>query len=141
MSVTRPKIDKYEFLALHRSDDQRAGPVIVREQCQPINRPGVNGTAVLLTGQRADAFQMRSLVDMTSLATLPAAIKAYSELIGTVVEIEWQGVDFAVEHDTKYVVMDVVQLRSGRLSARAGGLVSNSTAYLELLWTFQPVVA
>lgn len=139
--MENPRIDRWEFISLSRVDDPRGGPLIVREQCQLINRPGVDGTAVLLTGKRSDPFQMRSLIDILSLAVLPAALKAYTELIGKAVEIHWQGVDYANDHDTKYMVLDVVVSRSGKLLARSGGLVPNSTAYLELLWTLQPVVA
>lgn len=141
MAIDRPRIDRWEFISLSRIDDSRGGPLIVREQCQPINRLGVDGTAILLTGKRAEPFQMRSLVDIASLAILPLAVRTYTDLIGQAVEVHWQGIDFAADHETKYVVLDVVPSKSGRLLAHSGGLVSGSTAYLELLWTLQPVVA
>ncbi len=50
MAIDRPRIDRWEFISLSRVDDSRGGPLIVREQCQPINRLGVDGTAILLTG-------------------------------------------------------------------------------------------
>jgi len=133
-------IGVYPFVTLHRVDDPKAGPLIVREQCTPINRPGVDGTAVMRMGQRSEPFQMRSGVDMTSIATGPTAIAAYSTLIGDdPVSVVWQGIDYEI-FGCRYVVMDVFPLKIVRLSAKSGGLVSGATAWIEMIWTLQPVL-
>jgi hypothetical protein len=136
------KIDKYEFVTLGRIDDPKAPPLVIREQLMPISRPGVNGVAVMRMGQRSEPFQMRSAVDVLNLNYIPIAIASYQLMIGEkAYEITWQGIDFAALFNTKYVVLDCVPIRSCKLSCRAGGLVSGSTAWLEMLWTFQPVLA
>ena len=136
------KIDKYEFVSLGRVEDPRMGPLIIREQCRPISRPGVNGVAVMRIGQRSEPFQMRSCVDVLNMSYLPIAVSAYQSMIGEkAYELTWQGIEYASQFNTKYVVLDCVVLRSCRISGSSGGLVANSTAWLEMLWTLQPVIA
>lgn len=133
-------VGPYGFITLHRTDDPRGGPLLPREQCEPINRPGVDGTAILRTGRRSEPFQMRSFVDVASLAVVPTATQAYQSLIGTIVNVIWQDTDFAATYGVKFAVLDCVVARSGRLLARAGGAVAGSTAYMDLTWTLQPVL-
>lgn len=136
------RIDVHEFVTLGRIEDPKAAPLVIREQLQPISRPGVNGVAVMRLGQRAEPFQMRSAVDVLNLSYVPNAIATYQNMIGEkAYEITWQGIDFASTFNTKYIVLDCVPLRSCKISASAGGLVANSTAWLEMLWTLQPVLA
>lgn len=133
-------VGQYGFITLHRVDDPRGGPLLPREQCEVINRPGVDGTAVLRTGKRSDPFSMRAFVDVASLAVVPLATQSYQALIGTVVNVIWQDVDYQATYGVKFAVLDCVVSRSARLLARAGGAVSGSTAYLEVVWTLQPML-
>ena len=133
-------VGQYGFLTLHRVDDPRGGPMLPREQCEVINRPGVDGTAVLKTGRRSDPFQMRAFVDVANLATVPTATQAYQSLIGTIVNVIWQDTDFQATYGVKFAVLDCVVSRSARVSVRAGGAVAGSTAYVEVIWTLQPML-
>ena len=140
--MDRPSIDRYEFVTLVRADAESGGPLIIREQCQPISRMGVDGVAVLRTGRRSDPFQMRSGVDVINLASVSRAYALYADLIGRdAYTIVWQGIDYATAYQSKYVVLDVTVLRSRYMPVQSGGLSSSSTAWLECLWTLQPVLA
>lgn len=133
-------VGPYGFLTLHRTDDPRGGPLVPREQCEVINRPGVNGTAVLRTGKRSEPFTMRSFVDVASLAIVPTAVQSYQSLIGTVVNVIWQDTDYQATYGVRFAVLDCVCQSSRRVLARAGGAVAGSTAVVEILWTLQPVL-
>lgn len=133
-------VGPYGFISLHRTDDPRGGPLVPREQCEVINRPGVDGTGVMKMGRRSEPFQMRAFVDVLSLAIVPTAVQSYQSLIGTVVNVVWQDVDYAANYGCRYAVLDCVCQSSRRVLARAGGAVSGSTAVVEILWTLQPMI-
>lgn len=133
-------VGPYGFLSLHRVDDPRGGPLLPREQCETINRPGVDGTAVLKLGKRSEPFQMRGFVDVLNLSLVPVATQSYQNLIGTVVNVIWQDTDFQAVYGVKFAVLDCVVTKSARVSVRAGGAVAGSTAYVEVIWTLQPMI-
>lgn len=133
-------VGPYGFISLHRTDDPRGGPLVPREQCEVINRPGVDGTGVMKMGRRSEPFQMRAFVDVLNLNIVPTAVQSYQSLIGTVVNVVWQDLDYGAAYGCRYAVLDCVCQSSRRVLARAGGAVAGSTAVVEILWTLQPMI-
>ena len=140
--MSNPSLGDYEFVVFHRSDAIAAGPLVIREQLLPINRLGVDGTAVLRTGQRSDPFQMRSGVDILTAARVTQQMQMYLDMIGRkAYELVWQSVDYSSAYNTKYIVLDVSQIASRYMPIQSGGLNASSQFWLECLWTLQPVLA
>lgn len=140
--MANPSLGDFEFIRFHRTDNPAAPPLIVREQLLTINRPGVDGTACLRTGQRSEPFQMVSGVDVLTRARLSVQYAQYANLIGrSAYTLVWQDVDFTTVYNTKYVVLDVVVIQSRYMPVQSGGLNASSTAWLDCLWTLQPVLA
>ena len=140
--MANPSLGDYEFVVFHRSDAPAGGPLVIREQLMPITRLGVDGVALLRTGQRSDPFQMRSGVDCLNTIRLAQQMALYLAMIGEKgYELVWQNVNYSSAYNTDYVVMDVTQSASRYMPVQSGGLNSGSTCWLECIWTLQPVFA
>ena len=135
------QIGVHQFVSLYRLDDPAGPPLGPREQCLTINRPGVDGTAIMKIGRRCDPFPMRACVDCLTDALVPTAIRTYQTLIGeSPQDILWRNIDYGAILQCKWVVLDVQLLSARKLAAKAGGLVSGATAWIETIWTLQPVL-
>ncbi len=133
------RLENHDFVILHRSDNPAGGPLLPTEKHQAITRPGVEGTGFILHGRRGEPFDMRSYVDLLFL-DIPSRTQDYHDLVGTVVDVVWQSVDYRSQFRIRYFVANVMIVRSGKLTAYSGGQTSGGNAYLEATWTLHPVI-
>lgn len=135
------KIGVFDFVTLHRPDDHGAPPTFVRMMTRTVQRDGVDGTGIILLGEKAEPCQLVSGVDLFARSDSLEVFERYSELIGDDAQkIIWAGIDFRAQYETQYVVLDVQPGRIIRLNAVAGGLNAGQF-WTEALWTVQPVFA
>ena len=140
--MANPSLGDYEFVTFYRADAPAAGPLVIREQLLPISRLGVDGVAVLRTGQRSDPFQMISKVDCLNAARLTQQFQFYLKMIGEkAYDLVWQDVNYSSAYNTAYIVLDVAQIAARYMPVQSGGLNASSAYWLECLWTLQPVIA
>jgi hypothetical protein len=127
------------FTVLHADNTPAGFPLLVREQTQTIERPGVVGTAVLRLAQRSQPFEMRSAVDLDTANEAITIIEAYRQSIAQdAFDLVWNGVDIAAVYETQYIVLDVARIQYRRLAGAAGGLTAG-LYWVEANWILQPV--
>lgn len=133
-------LGNFQFVGWHRADDPAGAPELPREMTEIIQRPGVDGTGLLLLGSKGQPFQMRSAVDLQDGAQAVAVIDGYRQMIGAgAFRLIWGSIDFYAVYTVGYLVLDVTTLRMTTLSAKAGGITPGATVWLESLWTLLPV--
>ena len=115
-------------------------PQIARERSMLVQRPGVNGTGVIQLGTKGRPFQMRSVVDTTSVAAGHDLQALYAAACNDALyAIISNGVNYATAYNTWYVVLDVEPLGVRRIGASVGGLSVPSFAVVLAGWTLLPV--
>lgn len=131
------QLGDFTFVSFHRPEDRGAPPEIITQTCETIQRPGCDGTGVIRLGQKATAFQMRSLATCVSMAAAVHLASLYKEYVGDgPYGIIWGGANYTSLYDVVYVPLDVQITKLRRLSASTDG----SQACVEALWTLQPIV-
>lgn len=131
----------FNFVTLTGPGDRGEPPTLLQRTAVPIQRAGVNGTAFVRTGIKAQPSWLRSGIDCIHQQHADALITAYKSLeAGNAQPIVWNDVDFQATYNCLYVVLEVRVIQCIRLSAAAGGLSSNSTRWLECAWLVNPVM-
>lgn len=130
----------FQFVTFHNPHDRGAPPLLPAQVGQPIQRPGVDGTTVLRLGYKAPPFQMRSGVDVATVTDACDLLAQYmASQNAAPLTVVWGGKDFETAYGVVYIPLVVEPLRIRRISAAAGGLTPGAQAWLEALWTLQPV--
>lgn len=133
------------FIAIHPFGDPHGKCPVVREEPRITQRPGVDGTGIILTGERGQPFPALTFRDFTSLANAHAEFEVYRAMIGDgggynapYQLIHWD-VNYTTAHGTGYVVLDVMVRQMKPIKGATGGLVTNPTHVLVAEWTLLPV--
>lgn len=135
------QLGNFYFVALHGPTDRGTPPTLLAEQVETHQRPGVDGTAIIKLGRKADAFQMRSVVDTPSFAAAVYLASQYMTYQGQgPYGLIWGSVNFLSEFNVLYVPIKIEITKVRRLSCAAGGLYPPSLGLVEALWTLQPIV-
>lgn len=114
-------------------------PPTIQQQIAGVQRPGVDGTGFIRLGIKGMAFQARSFVDVSTFAAACTVGLSYQTLArDQAYEMEWCGQSFD-EVNTRFFVIGVEPPVIQRCSASVGGLVVNSQATVEAIWTLVPV--
>lgn len=130
----------FYFIAIHGPEDQGCPPDLIGETVETIQRPGIDGTAIIQLGQKAEPFQMRSVVDATSFAAAMQLAALYKTYQGHgPYGLIWGGLDFTSYFGLVYVPTFVKPTKVRRLGAATGGLYPPSQGLVECLWTLQPI--
>lgn len=119
------------LIYLRRIDAPDSPPPSEHQAVVPMQRPGVEGTAFVLQGDKGNVFQMESLAVVANLAAALALESTYKALIGTSVYITWGGtaIDYAM-----YTVLDVQVL-----TAHKAPVATSGGAYRRAVWTLIPI--
>ena len=134
------QLGDYQFVTLHCVENPDSPPPIVQETTISIDRPGVDGSLVMRTGQRGKPFQMVSGVDVQNKSGADNAQDAYGKMVGfRRFEMTWANSNYTDLHQTRFIVLDVKVQKVKRLGAVVGGVNANSNFWLEALWTLLPV--
>lgn len=123
------QLGDFEFLSLDF-------PGLFKERPLVLDRPGVEGSAVWLTGKRGKLFTVRSTVDCRDLTDATMLLTEYRDSIGgDPVDMVWDNQAVTTE-ETKIVVLDVrtVPGRVFRMAGATPGLRPPSLAWLEVEW-------
>ena len=99
------------------------------------HRPGVDGVSVFLIGKKGVPFQMISGVDVDDRAAAEAAIRDYSAMPGTIVDLIWNGVNYTAEHNTKFTVLAVEGVLAVRVTAATGGVSTGKQFWVSAIWS------
>lgn len=100
-----------------------------------LSRPGVDGSAVWLTGERGKPFTLRSSIDAFDLAYAMQLYAAYRQMVGELVDLIWNGLEMT-NSTTQIIVVDVTPV-DGRVFAMTGGvggLSPPSKGWIECDW-------
>jgi len=123
------KIGAHEFLSLD------GVPPVRESEGQLVVRPGVDGVAFWLTGQRGQPFTLRSRVDCESKAAALAKRYEYAQLVfAGKQKLVWGDHQIETEDGAQVMVLAVRTLRANELLASSGGLNAPSLGYLECEW-------
>lgn len=134
------QLGNFYFAALHGPGDRGTPPVLLAEQVETLQRPGVDGTAIIKLGQKADPFQLRSVVDTTTFEAAMYLAAEYMTYQGNgPYGLIWGNINFLAAFNVVYVPSKVEIVKVRRLSCAAGGLSPPSLGLVEALWTLQPV--
>lgn len=134
------QLGEFTFVTLHNPQDRGAPPLLPAIESQVLQRPGVDGTLIQRTGKKAQPFDMRSGVDVQNFSVANDLLAEYLAIQNDDARVLiWGGVNYSLEYSVLYVVLRVVPIRIRRISAATGGLTPYAEAWLEALWTLQPV--
>lgn len=132
-------LGEFQFISFSRPDDNGAAPPILTMRTEPVQRPGVTGTGLILHGYQSEPFQMRSAVDASSVGAGLDVYSRYCDLIGAGKQrLIWGSINYRVGYGTDYLVLAVDIIRCRKLASSVGGL-NGGVAWLEALWTLIPV--
>lgn len=123
------KLGAFDFLSID------GVPPVRQTEGQLVVRPGVDGVACWLTGQRGQPFTVRTRVDCQSRADALAKRYAYAQLsFAGKQKLIWS--DYAVETEdgAQVLVLAVRMIQLGALLASSGGLNPPSLGYLDCEW-------
>lgn len=123
------QIGEFEFLSL-------TFPELFKERPIVMDRPGVEGSAVWLTGRRGKPFTVRSTTDCQDLTDATLLLREYRDSIGgDPIDAGWNGLSITNDEE-KLIVVDVrpVPGRIFRMAGATPGLRPPSLAWLECDW-------
>jgi hypothetical protein len=130
----------FDFIKLE--SDQRGGaPAVPQLQVSIVQRPGVDGNAVIQQGIKADLIQMRSVRDVASVAAGNEVGVQYQQANR---DAPWvlvfQGINYSTTYSVRYFVKNVAQIAVTRLARARGGVMGTGAgALVTAVWTLQPV--
>jgi hypothetical protein len=115
-------------------------PELLREETEPVNRPGTDGTGVRLLGRKGKPFQMTSSVDVLSHFDGIFLTTLYKNLVGAPPqELVWAGINY-VAYGVVYVVLEVGDFQVIRVRNHIGGFHGIlAGAHVRATWLLQPV--
>ena len=108
-------------------------PLGIGDSCIPIQRPGIDGTAVFKTGERCKPFTLRSEIDCYHPLHASVLYYNYRQIIGATVDMAWHGIPWTGEL-SRVIVLDIEQPEILRLIGGVGGLSWPSFGYLKCNW-------
>ena len=136
--MTAPySLGSFTFVNFHGMSGIGA-PQTVRKTAVPLQRPGVDGTAIVTTGTKGSIFQMRSFVDVASVSAAQVLIVAYEAAVNNeLLQLVHGGTNYyATPILNQYWVLDV-QAGWRRSSASVGGMAGGLVG-VEAFWTLLP---
>lgn len=133
------KLGDFTFVNLTGLSMPGGAPETVRQTAVPVQRPGVAGTGFITTAIKGRPFQMRSIVDTTSVALAQQGIRAYEESVNdSLLELYHANTNYNLPPVyNKYWVLDV-SAGWRKASVVVGGLTGGSVL-VEAVWTLIPV--
>lgn len=119
------------FIRLSNTNDPTGAPEIPQEFTACEMREGVSGVAVVKLGTKCEPFQMESCADVATLADAEQKRATYNSYVGEIKNLVWNGRNYTSDHNCRYVVLHVSNIRIKRCAVAVGGLLgSGSTRFL-----------
>lgn len=138
--MSQNSLGPHVFVTFHNPQDRGGAPAFVQQQTEIVQRPGVEGTGIILHGRKGQPFQMRSGCDYATLGDALDAFLAYNDSVGTdPAQLVWGGTDYEMTFNVLYGILHVELIRARRISCGAGGTETTPGAWLEALWTLVPI--
>ena len=105
-----------------------------------IQRPGIDGTALLQLGLKGDPFQIASTVDVDTFANAQLLRIQYKSIVANgLYVVICAGTNYYDPLGHKYFVVDV-KATAAAIGKSTGGLLAGlGTARVDALWTLVPV--
>jgi hypothetical protein len=126
-------------IAHHRFLDLAPAPDFPRLALEPVERPGVDGTAFWEVARRGQTCVCRSRVDRRDVQDALDTFDAYCRTGDDgPVSVTWADLDTQT-YGVKYQVLDVRIADLRATAPGSGGLNPPSGAWLECDWTLKPV--
>jgi hypothetical protein len=133
-------LESFDFIRLTIDGDPGNLPPVITPIAGMTQRPGVDGTGVFDHGTKGMPFQAESLVDVDSHETGHFLADDYRELIlSGPLSLVYAGVDYEVDFETNYLVLDVKPINVRTIGASAGGLSGNAGAVVRATWKLLPI--
>lgn len=101
-------------------------------------RPGSNHATFFDLGTVADPVQIETVVDVLSKETAIARMRSYDRMVGTVVDVEWAGVELS---SLQVMIMGVRPAQGrgssgiSRILLGVGGTEQDPEALVRVIWT------
>ncbi|MBK8916457.1 MAG: hypothetical protein IPM64_17970 [Phycisphaerales bacterium] len=139
--MANSRIGNLTFVELRALGGPGGGPPQLPQQLTEIEeRPGVDGLSVLLIGKKGLPFQMQSGVDVDDRDAAENAIREYHDLVGSLVDVVWNGLNYTAIHNTKYAVLAPLEgVSVHRLTAAVGGVSTSKGFWVSAIWTLVPI--
>ena len=114
-------------------------PQTIRQQLEIVQRSGVDGSGIYLTGLRGRPFTLRTTVDGIGRINAFLAFEGYTQLVGAEpVGIVHGGVWIGTIN-ALFAVLDVRLVDIGHLALSVGGTTAGADTLLTAEWDFLPV--
>lgn len=140
MPIPVNSLGEFTFDVFHHPQDRGAPPILPAQMGEVIQRAGVDGTAIMRLGIKAEPFQMRSGRTCTDFEQAADILRQYfAAQNDEPLELVWGGINYGTSFNALYVPLHVEPIRIRKITAAAGGLVANAGAWLEAMWTLQPI--
>lgn len=134
------QLGPFQFVSFRNRSSRFGAPEIIRQKTSTTQRPGTDGTGIILEGIKAPKFHMHSAVDVLSMAGAALLHAQYTTLIGAPAQlITWGGIVYA-NLNTAYSVLEVSDPDITRIATAAGGFHGSAgQALMRITWTLQPI--
>lgn len=134
-------LGEFPFVTFNNTVGLSGAPLLLRQENEIIQRPGVNGTGIRRTGVKGVTFQMVSTRDNSNQALAAQEYNLYTVLTQEDAQpIRFKGLDYD-SFGVLYVVVDVSDPLIMPLRNKVGGLLGTqeSAVKLTVTWTLVPV--
>ncbi len=134
-------LGEFPFVTFNNPNSRNGAPLLLHQENEIIQRPGVNGTGIRRLGVKGVTFQMISMRDNSSVALAAQEYNLYTNLTQEDAQpIRFKNLDYEA-FGVLYVVVDVSDPDITPLRNKVGGLLGPlaSAAKLTVTWTLVPV--
>lgn len=127
-------LGNFTFLTLARTDNTAGPPDFPRERLEVVERPGINGTGLILLGVKGRPFSVRGVVPVTSRPVGLDLVAAYhASITGDILTLIWADENITVEYGIGFQIVDVLEANVQGLAASSNGAGALVTVTLSLL--------
>lgn len=132
-------IGSFSFVRLSSVNGKADAVETVYQHSEIIQRPGIDGTALLQLGLKGDPFQLSSMVDVDTFANAQTLRLNYKSIVANgLYVVICAGKNYYNPLGHKYFILGV-QSEATRIGRSIGGLVGGAAARVDALWTLIPV--
>lgn len=124
----------FSFIDLAHANGRSGPPELPRERVEVIERPGLNGTGLLLLGAKGRPFPVRTLAGVTSRSAGLELIELYNSFVGAdPLSLIWADESYTVNHGVAFQIVDVLRAEVIQIGASSAGYPFLVAAVLTLL--------
>lgn len=110
------------FISLSRADGRSGPPDFPKEQVELIERPGIDGTGLLLLGRRGQPFPCRALTSVGSRQAGLDLLQTFVDAIGAdPLPLIWANENLTNQYGVAYQILDVLETAVQPVTAASNG--------------------